>query len=158
MDISNIELIVQWRATCKLSTLWQRFGRAAQNKEFSGTAILFAEKDCFDDERAAKEARREQRKRKATTSVTSSRGVKRSKLTGNGSPQESRHQVQATSGIATDSHDGGNAAAADDEDSERELRVKEDTEPTSSAPGCNQWVDTMVEALKSRQQAEQGEK
>ncbi|KAN0088933.1 P-loop containing nucleoside triphosphate hydrolase protein [Tylopilus felleus] len=68
MDVSDIELVVQWRATCKLSTLWQRFGHTVRNKELSGTAILFAEKDYVDDEQAAKEARREQRKRKAKIS------------------------------------------------------------------------------------------
>ncbi|KIK72348.1 hypothetical protein PAXRUDRAFT_180843, partial [Paxillus rubicundulus Ve08.2h10] len=51
MDVSDIKLIIQWCATCKLATLWQRFGHAVQNKELTGTVILFAEKDFFDDER-----------------------------------------------------------------------------------------------------------
>lgn len=71
MDVADIQFIGQWRATCKVAVLWQRFGRAARNKTLTGTAILFAEKEHFDDERAAKEARQRQReetrKRKAST-------------------------------------------------------------------------------------------
>ncbi|KAF8976569.1 P-loop containing nucleoside triphosphate hydrolase protein, partial [Cyathus striatus] len=31
MDLPDIGLVVQWRATCSLTTLWQRIGRAAHN-------------------------------------------------------------------------------------------------------------------------------
>ncbi|KAG2743438.1 P-loop containing nucleoside triphosphate hydrolase protein, partial [Suillus brevipes Sb2] len=49
MDVPDILLVIQWRATCNLSTLWQRWGRAARDKQLQGTAILFAEKEHFDD-------------------------------------------------------------------------------------------------------------
>ncbi|KAI9573352.1 hypothetical protein HD554DRAFT_2055305 [Boletus coccyginus] len=59
MDVSNIELIIQWRTTCNLSALWQHFGRAVRNKNLTRTALwLFAEKDHFDEERAVKAARK----------------------------------------------------------------------------------------------------
>ncbi|KIK74314.1 hypothetical protein PAXRUDRAFT_20000 [Paxillus rubicundulus Ve08.2h10] len=29
MDVSDIVIVGQWRATCNLSTIWQRWGRAA---------------------------------------------------------------------------------------------------------------------------------
>ncbi|KIM63649.1 hypothetical protein SCLCIDRAFT_116855 [Scleroderma citrinum Foug A] len=51
MDIADIRLIIQWRATCHLETLWQHFGRAVRNRELTGKAVLFVEKDHFDDER-----------------------------------------------------------------------------------------------------------
>ncbi|KIJ19443.1 hypothetical protein PAXINDRAFT_50383, partial [Paxillus involutus ATCC 200175] len=60
MDVSDIKLILQWRATWKLAALWQRFGRVVCNKELTGTVILFAEKDFFDDEHEAKDARKKQ--------------------------------------------------------------------------------------------------
>lgn len=63
MDISDISLVIQWRATCKISALWQRFGRAARDKLLSGTAILFAEKKYFSDEQEAMAMRRERRKK-----------------------------------------------------------------------------------------------
>jgi superfamily II DNA/RNA helicase len=70
IDISDIRVVIQWRATwCSLSTLWQRFGRAVRNMSLEGTAILFAEKEYFDVYKAEKEKRRVERaKRKATSS------------------------------------------------------------------------------------------
>ncbi|KIK11093.1 hypothetical protein PISMIDRAFT_123296, partial [Pisolithus microcarpus 441] len=61
MDVPDISLVIQWRATCKLAALWQRFGRAVRDKRLTGTALLFAEKEHFDDERAAKAARKAKR-------------------------------------------------------------------------------------------------
>ncbi|KAF8415906.1 hypothetical protein L210DRAFT_3310643, partial [Boletus edulis BED1] len=117
-----------------LSTLWQRFGRAARSKELSGTAILFAEKIHFDDEQAAKTARKEK--------------PKWSKLTGAGDPRE----VQATSGITRISHDGANV----DDDSERDGTDQEDT--VEPRPSGSEWIGAMEEALRSKKQAERVEK
>ncbi|KIK25589.1 hypothetical protein PISMIDRAFT_96545 [Pisolithus microcarpus 441] len=58
MDVPDILLVIQWRVTCKLAALWQHFGRAARDKQLTSTTILFAEKEHFDDEKAAKAARR----------------------------------------------------------------------------------------------------
>ncbi|KAI6096607.1 hypothetical protein EV401DRAFT_1880128, partial [Pisolithus croceorrhizus] len=55
MDVPDIAIVVQWRATCGLSTLWQCWGHTARAHGESGTAILFAEKDLFDN---VKEERR----------------------------------------------------------------------------------------------------
>ena len=49
MDILDIAVVVQWRVTCQLIELWQRWGHAARACKQMGTAILFAEKDLFDD-------------------------------------------------------------------------------------------------------------
>lgn len=69
MDVPDIQLVIQWRATCKLMTLWQHFRRAVHNKNQLGTASLFAEKEYFDNERHAKAIRKAHhentRKRKA---------------------------------------------------------------------------------------------
>ncbi|KIK18572.1 hypothetical protein PISMIDRAFT_45097, partial [Pisolithus microcarpus 441] len=59
MDVPDISLVIQWRATCKLAALWQRFGWAVRDKQLTGTALLFAEKEYFDDERVAKAARKD---------------------------------------------------------------------------------------------------
>ncbi|KAI6111317.1 hypothetical protein F5141DRAFT_1003810, partial [Pisolithus sp. B1] len=58
MDVPDILLVIQWRVTCKLAALQQCFGRAVWDRQLTGTAILFAEKDHFDDERATKAARK----------------------------------------------------------------------------------------------------
>ncbi|KIK75321.1 hypothetical protein PAXRUDRAFT_19099 [Paxillus rubicundulus Ve08.2h10] len=84
MDVSDIKLIIQWCMTCKLATLWQRFGCAVQNKEPTGAVILFAEKDFFDDEHEAKNTRKRQgestRKWKASKKLTQPPATKRLRL------------------------------------------------------------------------------
>ena len=64
MDLPNIEIVVQWKATCDLCTLWQRFGRAARGQDAVGTAILLVEKKDTDKERVAKAERAAKRNKK----------------------------------------------------------------------------------------------
>ena len=64
MDLPDIELVVQWKATCELSMLWQRFGRAARGAGQEATAILLVEKKDTDEERIKKAGRAAKRKRK----------------------------------------------------------------------------------------------
>ncbi|KAF8450851.1 P-loop containing nucleoside triphosphate hydrolase protein [Boletus edulis BED1] len=64
MDVPDIAIVIQWKATCRLTELWQRWGRAARAREETGTAILFAEKDLFDDVREEKRSRQEAKKRR----------------------------------------------------------------------------------------------
>ncbi|KAI6022189.1 hypothetical protein PISMIDRAFT_108942, partial [Pisolithus microcarpus 441] len=58
MDIPDISLIIQWQVTCKLAALWQHFSHTVRDKCLAGTALLFVEKEYFDDEQAAKAARK----------------------------------------------------------------------------------------------------
>ncbi|XP_006458573.1 hypothetical protein AGABI2DRAFT_64836, partial [Agaricus bisporus var. bisporus H97] len=44
MDIGDVEVVVQYKATCDLCTLWQRFGRAARSPAVQGVGILLVEK------------------------------------------------------------------------------------------------------------------
>ncbi|EPS96960.1 hypothetical protein FOMPIDRAFT_1094615, partial [Fomitopsis schrenkii] len=48
IDVRNIRVVVQWRLTCDLNTLWQRFGRAARDPSLDAIAILFVEAKYFD--------------------------------------------------------------------------------------------------------------
>ena len=52
MDLPDIKIVVQWKATCDLCTLWQRFGRAAHGDDQleEATAILFVEKKDTNEE------------------------------------------------------------------------------------------------------------
>ncbi|KIK80182.1 hypothetical protein PAXRUDRAFT_112312, partial [Paxillus rubicundulus Ve08.2h10] len=61
MDVPDIWLVIQWQASCKVAALWQRFSHAVRDKSLSGTVLLFAEKEHFDDECAAKAKRKGQR-------------------------------------------------------------------------------------------------
>ena len=44
MDISDIQVTVQFKVMCDLCTLWQCFGRATQGTDPQVTVILLAEK------------------------------------------------------------------------------------------------------------------
>ena len=44
MDLPDIKIVVQWKATCTLSTLWQRFGRGARGEGYRATGILLVGK------------------------------------------------------------------------------------------------------------------
>jgi superfamily II DNA/RNA helicase len=72
MDLPDIRIVIQWKATCDLCTLWQRFGRAARGAGQEATAILFVEKKDTDEERVLKAARAAQRlaKKKDSEAVT----------------------------------------------------------------------------------------
>ena len=50
MDLPNIKIVVQWKATCDLCTLWQHFGRVARGQDAVGTAILLVERKDIDEE------------------------------------------------------------------------------------------------------------
>ena len=44
MDVADIEIVVQYKASCNICTLWQRFGRAARGADQEATVILLYEK------------------------------------------------------------------------------------------------------------------
>ncbi|KAF8900799.1 P-loop containing nucleoside triphosphate hydrolase protein [Mucidula mucida] len=68
IDLPDVYQIIQYGVPKRLSTLWQRFGRAVRDYQLHGTAILLAEPCHFDDEKekaAAKQAEAEEEKRKS---------------------------------------------------------------------------------------------
>ncbi|KAI0685473.1 P-loop containing nucleoside triphosphate hydrolase protein [Cytidiella melzeri] len=71
IDIPNISVAGQWRVTCDLNTLWQRFGRVGRGPGTEGVAILFAESKYFDDakEKAANAAEAKKQARGAKISA-----------------------------------------------------------------------------------------
>ncbi|KAJ3553995.1 hypothetical protein NM688_g3330 [Phlebia brevispora] len=85
VDLPDILLVIQWRLSCKMTTLWQRLGRGARNKTLEAVAIIFVEAKYFDDEIAKREHNKAQRraraalKRKAGAPVRS-KPAKRAKL------------------------------------------------------------------------------
>ncbi|EKM75475.1 hypothetical protein AGABI1DRAFT_21298, partial [Agaricus bisporus var. burnettii JB137-S8] len=54
MDIGDVEIIVQYKATCDFCTLWQRFGRAARAPGIQGVGILLVEKKDTANNRKSK--------------------------------------------------------------------------------------------------------
>jgi hypothetical protein len=78
MDLPDIEIVVQWKATCDLCTLWQRFGRVARGQGKEGVAILLVEKKDTNEERAARAEKASKRKIKIKEGIGS--GMKRKAL------------------------------------------------------------------------------
>ncbi|KAF7348212.1 p-loop containing nucleoside triphosphate hydrolase protein [Mycena sanguinolenta] len=77
IDLPNITLVIQWRATCDMCTLWQRFGRGARDPKCEAIALFLVEPMYFDqtkEEKAARKAKKEQakttRKRKAADALS----------------------------------------------------------------------------------------
>jgi len=62
-------VVIQWKPTCDLCTLWQRFGRAVRNAALQGIAILIADTKYFDADRDRKAKLAETKKRKAEENV-----------------------------------------------------------------------------------------
>ncbi|KAF9008450.1 hypothetical protein BDQ17DRAFT_1422483 [Cyathus striatus] len=56
MDLPDIKLVIQWKASCGLCALWQRFGWAAQGQGQEGMALLLVEKKNTAKGREEKEA------------------------------------------------------------------------------------------------------
>jgi hypothetical protein len=63
MDLPDIQIVVQWQASCNLMTLWQRLGQGARDRTYTAKAIFLVEKEYFDDE--CEKKIEHQRKRKA---------------------------------------------------------------------------------------------
>jgi superfamily II DNA helicase RecQ len=73
MDLPDVELVVQWKATCDLCTLWQRFGRAGRGCDQLATAILLVEKKDTNEERLQKAERAAKRKEKKREGIGTKR-------------------------------------------------------------------------------------
>ena len=75
MDVPNVTFVGQWRVTCNMDTLWQRFGRVARGFGTEGVAILFAEDKYFDD--AKEKARQTEAAKKKAQEVKAKKAEKR---------------------------------------------------------------------------------
>ncbi|KAF8229246.1 hypothetical protein L208DRAFT_1287400, partial [Tricholoma matsutake] len=49
MDVLDVQLVVQWQATCMLSTMWQQFSHGGHDQSLKATTIFLVEKDHFDE-------------------------------------------------------------------------------------------------------------
>ncbi|KAF8168693.1 P-loop containing nucleoside triphosphate hydrolase protein [Pholiota molesta] len=87
MDIANIETVVQWKATCDLCTLWQRFGRCARGAGLRGTAILLVEKKDTAEERQTKALHAAKRKEKTMKEGVGTKRRASNALRGDGQPK-----------------------------------------------------------------------
>jgi superfamily II DNA/RNA helicase len=61
IDVSDIEWVIQYRATNKFSTWWQRAGQSGHSLAVKATAILLVE-PCFFDEEKEKAAQKAEKR------------------------------------------------------------------------------------------------
>ena len=152
MDVSNISLVIQWRASCKITALWQWFGRAARDKSISGTAILLAEKEYFDDEQAAKAVRREKRKKTGKRAAddaclaASSRPKKRTAISIPDSLTSPSTVLGPHADDIVDSDDNSS-----DSDTEKMRTLPLDSRTTTD-PSCEPGIEMLLKALGGRKQ------
>jgi superfamily II DNA/RNA helicase len=148
MDLANIKIVVQWKATCSLCTLWQRFGRAARGEQ-NGIAILLVEKKDTDEERQAKA-----KKDIAAALKKAKEGI------GTGSKRKSANQLNppakrpALTDITTSTLNGhddlvtpGNSNSSTPSDSARELTPLEVLKEQRRAQYAKRAVKATVQSL-----------
>ena len=69
MDLPDIKLVIQWKVTCELSILWQRFGQATCGTGQGATAILLVEKKDTDEEHVKKANQAAKQKQKKDNNI-----------------------------------------------------------------------------------------
>ncbi|KAF7967710.1 hypothetical protein HWV62_33295 [Athelia sp. TMB] len=121
VDLPDIELVIQWRASCDLCTLWQRFGRAARMQSMTGTALFLVESKYFDEAKAKKVKAAEKRKRKAAEKAL---GIPPSKRVCRARETQDRAPELAEQGDDSDDEDDDKDEDEDEED-EAERRAYE---------------------------------
>lgn len=148
MDIADIRLIIQWRATCRLETLWQRFGCAVRNRELTGKAVLFAEKDHFDDERILKAARKVKndlaRTRKAEQGLSGGRPHKRTVILGADGSWTAVNPVPERDDGGNDDDRSRAEGEANDKDKDPSMNSLECTIAAATAEGSVKQVVAMA--------------
>ncbi|KIL64921.1 hypothetical protein M378DRAFT_42222, partial [Amanita muscaria Koide BX008] len=87
LDISDVELVVQWKYTVSICTLVQRLGRGARHPSVEATGIYLVESQYFDEtqERLRRAAEKHAQKRKgADQSAAASKPASKRRRTGAG--------------------------------------------------------------------------
>ncbi|KAF5345687.1 hypothetical protein D9758_013077 [Tetrapyrgos nigripes] len=70
IDLPDIQIVVQYCATCDFNMLWQRFGRAGHGPDSSAIAVFLVEKTFFDADRLKKQDNRMKKTKAATSTET----------------------------------------------------------------------------------------
>lgn len=69
----DVQLVIQWKATCDLCTLWQRFGHGGRGSDQLAIAILLVEKKDTNEEHLQKAERAAKRKAKKREGIGTKR-------------------------------------------------------------------------------------
>lgn len=99
MDLTDVQVVVQWWASCNLMTLWQRLGWGARDCTYTATAIFLVEKDHFDGECEKKRVRKLKKQNTPLQPITN----KRVRTTSNISQRAVVDNVEGFSGSSDES-------------------------------------------------------
>lgn len=149
----DIGYVFQWRVTCGLNTMWQRFGRAARGPGTEAVAVLFAESKYFDDskEKAAKAA--EARALKAKQKAEKQEKAKRAAPTSTTEPsaptkrQKTVHTVENnTAAVTVPTRIDADALVASSSDHAQSLPIT--MTPVPGQASCSNTVLSVYEELR----------
>ena len=147
IDLPDIQLIIQWRASCDLCTLWQRFGRAVRDLKLQGRALFLVEPKYFD---AAKRAKADaELKRKAAEREAGKAPPRKRSRTSKGACDSSKEVGEATN--ADDVVDRPLAADTETASNTQSGPSNATSSIVSSAP---QLDDAARQLLEAEQRAE----
>ena len=135
MDLPDVELIIQWKATCDLCTLWQRFGRAVRDLRLQGKALFLVESKYFDAAKKAKADAAEERKRKAVERATGRAPPQKRARTAKGPQDTSKNLMNAAVTEAVLTRAEG-AVVMDEETRHYEARDARDDDEAENVPSA----------------------
>ena len=135
MDLPDVELIIQWKATCDLCTLWQRFGRAVRDLRLQGKALFLVESKYFDAAKKSKADAAEERKRKAVERATGRAPPQKRARTAKGPQDTSKNLMNAavTEAVLTCAE---GAVVMDEETRHYEARDARDDDEAENVPSA----------------------
>ncbi|KAJ6570683.1 P-loop containing nucleoside triphosphate hydrolase protein [Mycena sp. CBHHK59/15] len=142
IDLPDITLVIQWKASCDMCTLWQRFGRGARNPGCEAIALFLVEPMYFDQTKEEKAARKEKRDQNAADRQTASSLGKR-KAPADGIPQPPAKKAQSDGISQTDTRSTASTASTPLAD----LRIRFIASPPRSrlsAPSPHRGTDPLV--------------
>ena len=139
LDLSGIQLVIQWKAPASINTIWQRFGRAARGEYDFAFAILIAEKEHFDEEKERKEQakakRNERAKRKRNKEQSMNAPNKQRAVESTAEMQPTRPAPTDHAGPGDDdgADDGSSGTESEDDSGVVDQRMREDNEARAAS-------------------------
>ncbi|OJT09442.1 hypothetical protein TRAPUB_13660 [Trametes pubescens] len=155
VDIPDVELIVQWKLTCDIDSLWQRIGRAARGPGTEAVAVVLVESKYFDEEKemAAKRAekRREKRKEAEVNKAVAAEQRKRKRAEG---PGEDGDESTSRSRLRPDQ---AAASAAESSDAVHNIAVMSECEKLRVEYKSSQAAAAKAAAAAAKSKSKKGD-
>ncbi|KAI0090787.1 P-loop containing nucleoside triphosphate hydrolase protein [Irpex rosettiformis] len=170
LDVPNVNIVVQYKATSSLDTIVQRFGRAVRDVHLQGVAILIAEPHWFYEDLLQRENARQRRGLKRSAPLQDSSRVqqfpqvKRTRIDVN---RDSISSHSITSNILSPSkranrpsgesvHTAARVAPSVTHQVRHQLELEPGLEIEQNGRGCNEFMESCEISDESDEEAEDG--